>query len=205
VAAKSVEACRRDIEQFKMPAHSPTAMYRVAQVRTMRFDPFLSVAEDLDYVLQVGERYPMAVLGECLYSYRVNIGSTSRKDPTRSRGMEIRAIERACRRRGLDPAAHIPPPRSSSAKFAHRHREEVVPHFMESVLDARREKDWTGALRTATACLRLHAWDPYYYKPLVYSIVPLRIVELYRDRKRGPAHGPELETVSTNRHLADRK
>ncbi len=205
LAGRTVEACRADIEQFRMPAHGPTAMYRVAQVRNLRFDPFLSVAEDLDYVLQVGERYPMAVLGECLYSYRVRISSTSRRDPLWSRRMELRAIERACRRRGLDPAANVLPPRSSSPRFAHRYREEVVPHFMESVLDARRGKNWTGALRTATACLRLHAWDPYYYKPLVYSIVPLRIVELYRHRKHGPAQSPALEAVSPNRHLADRK
>jgi glycosyltransferase involved in cell wall biosynthesis len=202
VAGKTVEACRQDIDQFRMPAHGPTAMYRVAPVRGMWFDPFLSVAEDLDYVLRVGERYPMAVLGECLYSYRVNIGSTSRKDPTQSRRMERQVIERACRRRGLNPAAHVLPPRGSSTRFAHRYREEVVPHFMESVLDARRGRHWAEALHTAATCLRLHAWDPYYYKPLVYSIVPLRIVELYRHRKHGPA---QTETVSPNRHLADPK
>jgi glycosyltransferase involved in cell wall biosynthesis len=196
-AAKTVEACRQDIDRFRMPAHAPTAMYRVAPVRDVRFDPHLSVAEDLDYVLQVGERYPMVVLGECLYSYRVDIASTSRKDPTRSRRMEQRAIERACRRRGLDPAAHVLPPCRVSARFAHRQREQVVPHFMESVLDARRAGDGRGALRTAAACLRLHAWDPYYYKPLAYSVVPLAVIDWYRQkiRKQENRHAREAECL----------
>jgi glycosyltransferase involved in cell wall biosynthesis len=202
-AGKTVAACRQDVDRFRMPAHSPTAMYRFGPIRDVRFDPDLRVAEDVDYVLQVGERHPMAVLGECLYSYRIHFGSTSRVDPARNRRMELKVIERACLRRGLDPAAHVPAPHAFSTRFAHRDREQVVPHFMESVLDARRAGDWRGALRTAATCLRLHAWDPYYYKPLTYSVLPLALVNLYRQRIRGEGNSAARGPQCPNHHFAD--
>ncbi len=182
-ATKSAAQCRRDIDRFIMPAHGPTPMYRMAMVSDIRFEPRLRVAEDLDYVLQVGERYPVLVMGECLYSYRISIDSSSRVDPSRNRVMEQRAVERACRRRGLDPARYVLRQERSSPRFAHRHREAVVPHFMESVLDLRRAGRAAEAMRTAMFCLRLHPLDPYYYKPLAYLVAPFGIIERYRHRR----------------------
>ena len=183
LASKDPQQCRRDIERFIMPAHGPTPMYRMAMVSDIRFEPSLRVAEDLDYVLQVGERYPMLVLGECLYSYRISIDSSSRVDPSRNRTMEQKAVERACRRRGLDPAAHSLRYERFSPRRAYRQREAVVPHFMESVLDLRRAGRLTDALRTAGFCLRLHPTDPYYYKPLAYFFAPFGMIERHRRRR----------------------
>jgi len=182
-AGKSPQQCRRDIDRFIMPAHGPTPMYRMVMVSDIRFEPSLRVAEDLDYVLQVGERYPMLVLGECLYSYRISIESSSRVDPNRNRAMEQKAVERACRRRGLDPAGHSLRYERFSPRRAYRQREAVVPHFMESVLDLRRAGRHMRALRTALFCLRLHPADPYYYKPLAYCLAPLDLIERHRRRR----------------------
>lgn len=183
--AKGPEQCRRDIDTFAMPAHGPTPMYRTAMVSDIQYEPTLTVAEDVDYVFQVGERYPMMVLGDCLYTYRVHLSSTSRTDMDRTEQMLDKVIERACRRRGLDPQAcrRSPPGRSSS--FAYRYREGVVPHFMESVLDLRRAGRFAEAASTAAFCLRIHPLDPYYYKPLAYLMAPFGMIERHR-RRRAP-------------------
>lgn len=199
--AKAVEECRRDVEGFRMPGHGATPMYRVALVRDLRFEPSLRVAEDVDYILQVGERHPLAVLGECLYSYRVNLNSGSRIDPVGSREMERRAVARACARRGWDPADHLPPPRDPSENHLHRHREQVVAHFMESVLDARRDGHRFTGLRTALACARLHPADLYYYKPLAYALAPFDLIASYQRSKArlAPTLGSQALAVSCER------
>lgn len=182
-ARKSPEECRRDIDRFMMPAHGPTPMYRTAMVSDIRYEPTLTVAEDVDYILQVGERHELAVLGACLYTYRVRLGSTSRIDMDRTEQMVRRVVERACRRRGIDPTVYIQPQRRCSPHRMYRDREAVVPHFMESVLDLRRAGRGVDALRTAAFCLRLHPADPYYYKPLAYFLAPFAVIDFYRRRR----------------------
>jgi glycosyltransferase involved in cell wall biosynthesis len=178
--AKSVEQCREDIKQMHMPAHDPTGMYRMSIVSDICFEPTLKVAEGLDYILRIGERFPMIVLGECLYSYRVHLCSCSRLDPDNNLLMERRVIERACQRRGLDPEEYISSGLILSTKLFYRRSEAIVPHFMESVLDLRRAGRTSQAIRTALACFKLHPFDPYYYKPLAYLVTPLFIIKCYR-------------------------
>jgi len=91
--AKSAEQCRRENEQFRMPAHDPTGMFRLSIVMDMRYEPSLKVGAGFDYILRVGELHPMMVLGECLYSYRIHSSSTTRLDADRRKKM-IRKVLR---------------------------------------------------------------------------------------------------------------
>jgi len=59
----------------------------------------------------------------------------------------------------------------------------IVAHCMESVLNLRNAKQVFEALKTAVICIGLHLYDPYYYKPLVYFLVPLSLIDYYRFRK----------------------
>jgi len=184
-AAKSVEQCRQDIEHIRMPAHDPTGMFRVLMVRNIRYEPSLKIGIGMDHVLRVGELYPMMVLGDCLYSYRVHFDSMTRHNPTQRKQMVREVLRRACERRGYDPAEHLASPESPPpAKFRHRDKETgIVPHFMESVLDLCRAGRKWQAMKTALACLQLHPCDPYYYKPLAYFLAPLALIRYYRDIK----------------------
>jgi hypothetical protein len=182
-SSKTVEQCQRDIDELLIPGFPPSPMYRVAMVSDIRFDPSLKVVEDIDYILRVGERYPIMVLGECLYSYRVRLDSTSKIDLPGNQLMIQRVIERACQRRGLDPAKYVLQPVSLPSRFAHRYLEALVPAFMESVLDLRPAGRVWESLKTAKACLWLHPLDPYYYKPLCYFVAPLSLVKWYRKTK----------------------
>jgi len=102
--------------------------------------------------------------------------------------MMRRVRERARERRGLGCEERIGDESSKSKMIMHREEETgVVPHFMESVLDLRRAGRGRLALTTALACAGLHPLDPYYYKPLVYSLTPEVLIEYYR-RKKGKSH-----------------
>jgi glycosyltransferase involved in cell wall biosynthesis len=187
-SAKTVQQCSRDVEQFRMPAHDPTGMFRVAMVRNIYYEPTLKIGAGLDYILRVGELYPMMVLGKCLYSYRVHFGSTTRQNPSRRKLMVRRVLKRACERRGLDLIEYLSSEATPISAFKHREREGIVPHCMESVLDLRCAGQNWQALKTTLACLQLHPCDPYYYKPLAYFVAPLAFIRSYRSIKAKVTH-----------------
>jgi len=183
-SGKSIDECRRGIEQFRMPTHDATPMFRVSLVRKYCFEPSLQYGEGLDYILRVGEHHPMLVLAECLYSYRIHFGSLMTKNVLQQKQMINNVLERACERRGLNPGDYLSVNSERISRFRHREMEtHIVPHFMESVLDLRRADRNTEALKTAFACLRLHPCDPYYYKPLAYFLAPLTLIKYYRSIK----------------------
>lgn len=167
--SKGILECARDIENYTMPGHDPTAMYRVASVGDMRYESDLRFIEAFDYVLRVGERFPLAVLGECLYSYRVHTSSITKRDPLERDRMAHRAIQRARGRRGL-PELDPPPARHH---LSHRDRDNnLAAHFIESVLDLRSSGQWPAAFRAALGCSLLHPFDPHYQKAMAYCLLP---------------------------------
>ena len=169
-----------------MPAHDPTSMYRISLVRDFYYEPSLRYGEGLDYILQIGEHYPMLVLAECLYSYRIHQGSlmTMPGNVLQKKQMLKKVIERACERRGINPDDFLSTNSGHSSRFRYRQMEShIVPHFMESVLDLRHAKRNAEAMKTAIFCFWLHPYDPYYYKPLAYFIAPLVLISYYRSIK----------------------
>jgi len=186
IVAKTPAQCHGDIMNFKMPGIGVTPMYRASMVGDTRFDTSLIVAEDLDYILRIGEQYPMIMLPECLYTYRIHSQSSTFVDLCRNSVMEKRVIEKACARRGLS----LPecPMRGSSLGHrisCRRKQMKIIPHFMESVLDLRRLGHYWQAVTTAFDCLQLDPFVLYYYKPLFYSIMPIAVIEWYRSLKAG--------------------
>jgi glycosyltransferase involved in cell wall biosynthesis len=184
--AKDSVRCRQEIEEMDMPAHDPTAMYRVSMVRDLRYDEALRIGEGYDYILRVGERFPVRVLGECLYSYRINWDALTKRNPMERQRMLRDAAVKVFERRGL------PLDESQLPKLPNPHRitnkdldNDIVSHFMISTADLRRAGNWGAALRTAVRCLVLHPLDPYYYKPVAYVVAPVCMIDWYRSRKSG--------------------
>ncbi len=185
-SAKTIQQCRRDIEQLRTPTHDPNGMFRVSMVRDIWYEPSLKVGQGIDYILRIGECYPIAVLGECLYSYRIHFDSTTRQNIEQRNRMILEVARRACQRRKLDPSKYplCKPELSPSDRYLFREREAgVVPHFMESVFDLRSASQNLQALKTALFCLHLHPCNLYYYKPLAYALAPLTLIKSYRSRK----------------------
>ena len=140
-APRSKSECLRAIEAFKLPAHDPTAMYRMSLVRNDQYDPSLPVVEGLDYILRVGEERPMMVIGECLYGYRILMSSVTRRDPTATQDLVAKALAKACQRRGLDYAQVFPngpfDPRQSKRRLLDNN---TASFFIDSVLEQKQAR-----------------------------------------------------------------
>jgi len=182
-AAKDEARCRRDIDRMEMPGHDPTAMYRRSMVKDMQYDVELPIVEGFDYVLRVGERFAMVVLGECLYSYRIHWNTVTKRDPSARMRLFHAALQKVRARRGL-------PVESATAAMPAGGRlrnweldNDLVSHFMASMVDLRHAGCRKTALQTALGCLRLHPLDPYYYKPAVYAVAPLSLISWHRARR----------------------
>jgi hypothetical protein len=166
-----------------MPAHDPTGMYRMSLVGEMRYDETIPHAEGYEYILRVGERFPLAVLGECLYTYRIHSTSLSRRDAERCNSYLDIVRRRACERRGvrgteLTPVGLTPKNRNSIRDNG------LATNFMESVVDLRHEGRLREAIQTGLVCAGLHPRDPHYYKALLYSVLPEKIRRNLRPSER---------------------
>ncbi len=171
--------CREAVLRFDLPAHDATGLYRVSMVGDMRFDN-VRLAEGVDFVWRVGERFPALCLGKCLYGHRVNYDSITHRDPARSVLAINTIIEKACARRGWDPNPHRLPPPHRRRLFPHRMLDTIVPYAIRSVVSLKRSGRWSEGFRTAGHCLGLHPFDPYYHKPLAFAVTPLCVLGAYR-------------------------
>jgi hypothetical protein len=187
---KDEAQCRQDIQKMQMPGHDPTAMYRVSMVGGLRFDEQLPIVEGLDYVIRVGERFPMRVIGECLYSYRIHWNTVTRRSPATRQEMLRSATQKIYARRALPCDDARLPEVTPRSRVRNKHLDnDIVSHFMVSMVDLRHAGGWREAAQAAAACVSLHPCDPYYYKPAAYAVLPLPLIDWYRARKYGKSGG----------------
>jgi glycosyltransferase involved in cell wall biosynthesis len=181
---KDEDACHDDIERFRMPGHDPTPMYRLSMVRGFEFDPSLPVAEGLDYILRVGEQFPLFALGECLYSYRIHQASITKRARDLCQTCVWKVLRRACDRRGVRFEDVFGVGRDSPLQRP-RNKEldnNLAASFIESVIDLRSSGRRVEALRTGLQCSRLHPADLHYHKALAYAVMPMKMMERLRAR-----------------------
>ncbi|MCK4493955.1 MAG: glycosyltransferase family 2 protein [Methylococcales bacterium] len=184
-AQTSAEECEALIDVFKIPAHDATGMYKMSFIGDMRFDKSLRIGQGVDFVLRVGEKYPIMCLGACLYTYRINYNSTIRQDVNKN-NLSVNVIrQKACERRQLNFELYRIRFSKSSAFFKHREGDtHIIPHCMESVMSLKDRHQWLKAFSVGWQCCRLHPLDGYYYKPLFYAFIPNSLIENYRNYKK---------------------
>jgi glycosyltransferase involved in cell wall biosynthesis len=182
---KDRAACAADIARFSMPAHDPTAMYRVSLVAGIEYELSLRIGAAYDYILRVGERYPLLVLGECLYSYRVHSESVTKRDPQRREQMVREVLRRACVRRGIDCAARFPT-NGSGVDASLIADNNVAANFIESAVDQARAGRRLAAMRTGIDCMRLMPSVGHYHKAWVLALTPLWLHRFLRRSLRTP-------------------
>jgi glycosyltransferase involved in cell wall biosynthesis len=181
---KTVAQCNVLINSLRMPAHDATGMYRTAFVSKLRWDPELKIGEGLDFILRVGERFPLCCLNQCLYTYRINENSLIRKTPCNNITGVNQAIKKACIRRDLDYNIHRLQATTRSGKRAMSELNHIVSHCMESVVDLKVSGHWIKAIGTGITCFKIAPDNYSFYKPLVYSLLPVFIIKKYRKIKR---------------------
>jgi glycosyltransferase involved in cell wall biosynthesis len=178
--SKNQDQCRADIDCFHMPSHDPTGMYRISLVKDIQYDPTLRIGQGYDYILRVGELFPMKVIEECLYSYRIHFDSNTRHSSLKRNEMLKQVWFKAAKRRKLGLSAMARMEFSMHDGPDH----SLTAHFMESVLDMRRKGEYWEAFRTGLAAIALNGVSLRYYKPIFYFFLPLKIIALYRNIKK---------------------
>jgi glycosyltransferase involved in cell wall biosynthesis len=183
-ASKGETECKADIDAFRIPAHDATGLFRMSLIRNMRYDASLPYVEALDYLLRIGENHPMMVLGDCLYGYRMHPNSLTQSDPHPRDRMITKMLERACERRGQPYTRTFPQGRPRKYRSSNSLLDNnIASVFVVSVLSQRQTSRRWGAVKTGLHCARLHPFDPYYYKALVYALVPTRLLCFIRSAK----------------------
>jgi glycosyltransferase involved in cell wall biosynthesis len=177
---KDEARCGHDISRFVMPSHDPTGMYRMSLIGAMRYEPDLPIVEGYDYILRMGERYPMRVVGECLYDYRLHAESVTKRNPARRNQLVAEVLRRACVRRGLQFNVVFPAWTNGAAHGQRELDNNVAAHFMDSVCWQRRRGNRVGSLATGLLCARMHPIDFHYWKALVYAVLPQTAVQRIR-------------------------
>ena len=200
VTFKDRRQCRREIDAFRTPAHDPTAMYRLSLVGHLRYDESLPILEGVDYILRVGEQFPMMVLGQCLYGYRIHGESVTRRDPHRRAELVRQTMQRACARRGLSYEQVFATDADQPANARRRRQRQfednyLAAHFLDSVWYLRSVGRSAEALWTGWQCAKLHPLDPHYYKPLFCAAAPTALIERIRGRARRPAVAPHARSA----------
>jgi glycosyltransferase involved in cell wall biosynthesis len=195
--AKTRRQCQADIAAFHMPAHDPTGMYRLSMVRSFAYDISLPIVEGYDHILRVGEKYPMLVIGQCLYGYRIHPDSVTRKDPGKRNRLVEDLLRRACNRRGVDPMVAFPHVFSPGAAPTIPDDNNFAVNFIESVMDLLDRGHRLGAIVTGARCAMLRPMSPHYYKALIYAILPGAAVAWIRSRGRG-ATTPERQLAEAH-------
>lgn len=179
----TVEQCRTQINALKMPAHDATGLYRSNLLKDFRWDPELKIGEGIDFILRVGETFPICRINHCLYTYRINFQSLIRKNPEENIRWVNQAIRKACIRRGLDFSKHQLVEKSAGGKQSKSNLNHIVSHCMESVVDLKNSGNWIKAVQTGMACLCISPDNYMFYKPMIYSLLPLSIIKRYRKNK----------------------
>jgi len=142
--------------------------------------PALPVVEGYDYVLRVGEQWPLRLLGACLYAYRVHNDTVTKRDPERRTRLLQLAKEEAAARRGT------PLPETARRPLSGRRLRDndLMSIFMESVADLRYAGRRWEALQCGLQCAACCPYELHYYRPLLAGLAPLRLYEWARPVRR---------------------
>ncbi|MBL7645460.1 MAG: glycosyltransferase [Candidatus Hydrogenedentes bacterium] len=181
---KNRVACREDIEQFRMPSHDPTIMFRAAIGRELGFDEELRGTEGYDFILRLGERYPLCVIPDVLYGYRIHDDSITRSDPVKRHHLMIKTLSKACQRRGLVFENQFPI-LSISGRATIFADNGLHAHFMQSVLSLREKGNLLAAWKTALASIAFQPRHIRYYRPLAGAALPWWLIRRLRRQKQG--------------------
>jgi glycosyltransferase involved in cell wall biosynthesis len=176
--------CRNEILNFRIPAHDATGMYRTSSIQKQKFDPALRIGQGVDFILRTGESHLICRIGRCLYTYRINFQSSIRKQPSNNNHWINSVMQKACARRGIDYTQenHSQPTTKSSTQ-TQSHLNHIVSHCMDSVVDLKQLRHLIKAIQTGLICARISPLELSFYKPLIYSLLPIQLIMEYRKRK----------------------
>lgn len=173
-ARKGVAECENMIRRLQLPAHDPTLFVKKEVAKQFLFDESLRIGQGVDFIFRVAERYPMEVIGDVLYHYRIRQSSITKADPLLKAKRLHEVMNKAKTRRGESPWGFEEFLKINS-KWAKDKDNNLSGHFTESaflsVIQGRRME----AISTALVSLRYLRNNKAYLKPVIYALLPEKI------------------------------
>ena len=187
--AKDEAACRVDIDEWHMPSHDPTLMVRRSTIGDLRYEPELRVGQGYDYILRIGEQWPMRVVPDVLYAYRIQEQSATRGNVIRRMRYQRQVARRAAVRRGLNPDTLFPDVDPPEASLSNRQRDNgLCNHFKASAKSLAAAGRPIAALREAGRSIVMHPLDREYWHAAALALVPPSLASARARRRLARLH-----------------
>ncbi|WP_078083238.1 glycosyltransferase family 2 protein [Microbulbifer mangrovi] len=165
------QECEKHINSLQLPAHDPTMMVKTEIAKEYLFNSSLKIGQGVDFIFRISERYPINVIDECLYYYRVRTDSITKKDPAEKSRNLLRVMNMAKKRRGEEPWSESEFLRLNS-RWANDKYNNLAGHFTESAYQSVMKRKRFEAWRTAIHSLKFFRHGYGYIKPAIYAISP---------------------------------
>lgn len=173
------DKCKQDIDSYTMPCLDPTMMVRTDLAKEYKFNPELRICEGLDFILRIGEKYPMVVIPDILYLYRFHYSSITKTQLEKKRDYLLKVSNYARQRRQK--------PLLTKKEFDFQigqHLKDdnnLCGHFTDSAYLSVKANKRKEALETAMTSLRYVAnGGMQFAKPLIYACMPKIINNVIR-------------------------
>jgi len=171
--------CRDLIHIKKMPSHDPTMLIRRDIALTFRFDENLEIGEGLDFILRVGEKYPIEVIPDILYYYRIHPESITK----RKKDIKVAQLYDVHKKTAVRRKEQVDSFQSFYQKNINLVGDELnnlSGHFTDSAYQSVISNNRLEALRTSVFSLSYLLHGILFLKPLIYSVSPKLIAEYFR-------------------------
>lgn len=172
--SKGVSECAELIKNLQLPAHDPTLFVKKEIAQKFLFDESLRIGQGVDFIFRVAEAYPMEVIGEVLYHYRIRATSITKADPV-VKAKKLYEVMNKAKTRRAEPAWSFEEFLRINSKWANDKDNNLSGHFTESaylsVVQGRRLE----AIHTALVSLKYWKNNKAYLKPALYALLPKQI------------------------------
>jgi len=179
VQGYSPEEASDRIRKMNVVALDPTGLLRVSKVKEIFYSESLPYVEAVDYMIRVGEKFPIMVLGECLYTYRIRWDSITRqRNPLLRMQMLWDSKRDTCIRRGLDPIKYLGPRPDTATKLTNSdYDNNLASYFILGVKSCVKKGMRRKAVEAGLVCASLQPLDWNYWKALVYALSPECLID----------------------------
>lgn len=163
--------CKTMIDALQLPGHDPTACIRTTIARNFKFNSELKVGQGVDFIFRVAEQYPIMVLEDVLYHYRVHFKSVTRSNPEK-KARNLFVVMNLAKQRRQQAEMDFDEFMSANAQWARDPDNNLSGHFVESTFISVSNGKRGEAIRTALVALRYISRNIRYAKPMLYALTP---------------------------------
>jgi len=178
---KSPDTCKELISQLRNPELDPTMIVKLDLAKSYRFNPEYKIGQCLDFIFRIGEKHPILVLEDILYSYRFNLNSNTKINYKRKEEYLLRIFNSAKDRRNEKRIT----PSELAEKLGSRRRSKdnnLSGHFSESIFQQIKNGNRFKTFNLCWFAIKNINLNKNFAKSIVYPFLPLSVIVFLKSR-----------------------